>query len=856
MKKHAAAFLMVAAALFLLPSCASTQECRKSAAGDLKIGWGKRSIAMPGPVPISGQFHLRVSQGTYTPVIASALVIENSKDAVIFVSCDVVSVQPKVLILAKEILAREIKGFPVEKLIINATHTHAGPSTGANVINYPNKMKVTPGSEVQKFIARQIADAVKEAWQKRAPGAVSYGYGFATTGHSRRAVYLRDMGKKFKASAGVAVNGHGIMYGNTADPDFASYEAGTDTFINLLYTFDSKGKLSGAVINVPCPSQTSEAVWSYNASFWHNVREKLAAKYGDVGVIAQSAAAGDLAPRQLHYKAAERRRYMLKYSKLIEEYVKNPMPRPAFNGVKSNAVAHDSGEVLELMRAEDIANRIVAAFDEVLSWAGKEKYSSPVLTHHVKTVKLAKRSFPKALVDDEKRKHAASMKEKFLTEGEELLVSLKGAGIANVSGVSVMSDSLILLWGGDADKVEVYAITPITQEEMQEREEIVIADIAGKGQSELVKAAAAAFSRTNENTKIVYESDKDAEAYRTRIMVDVMNGGGPDMLWVTREDMDLLQEKGALLELSKMLSEDIKEQIWPAVLELGTVEGQYVGIAPEVNIHAFMVSKEILQSPEWSWEKFLTVAQKIQPALTVSIGETLPKPEGSIRTLLFPNLENFGLVNMDERSCHFVSEEFKEFLKQCKKNLSMGKELDIAGMLQSGECLVSSQSITGIYQYDLIQSQFEESCEYVDNGYIDSEAFLVVNKKTTDTDTISAFVEHLLSMENQMNRVNDNRIREDAVRNSIEMWEMDDGTIMLLSASEGYGGAVLSIREDGSNRVEEYIAFLRNCKAYPHQNKVINRIIEEEVNAYFYGNRSVDAVTENIQNRVELYLEE
>ena len=171
---------------------------------------------------------------------------------------------------------------------------------------------------------------------------------------------------------------------------------------------------------MPCPSQTSENVWSYNASFWHNVREKLAAKYGDVGVIAQSAAAGDLAPRQLHYKAAERRRYMLKYSKLIEEYVKNPMPRPAFNGVKSNAVAPDSGEVLELMRAEDIANRIVAAFDEVLSWAGKEKYSSPVLKHHVKTVKLAKRSFPKALVDDEKRKHAASMKEKFLTEGDPL----------------------------------------------------------------------------------------------------------------------------------------------------------------------------------------------------------------------------------------------------------------------------------------------------------------------------------------------------------------------------------------------------------------------------------------------------
>lgn len=65
----------------------------------------------------------------------------------------------------------------------------------------------------------------------------------------------------------------------------------------------------------------------------------------------------------------------------------------------------------------------------------------------------------------------------------------------------------------------------------------------------------------------------------------------------------------------------------------------------------------------------------------------------------------------------------------------------------------------------------------VSNGYINSEVLLVVNKKTTNTDIVSAFVEHLLSMENQMNRVNDNRIRENAVRNSIEMLEMDEGMI-------------------------------------------------------------------------------
>ena len=421
MNKCAATILMLIAALFLLPGCVFCERSKDCAADSLKIGWGKRSIAMEGPVPISGQFHLRLSQGTHTPVETSALVIENSKDAVIFVSCDVVSVRPAVLMQVRELLKKELPEVPVEKIIINATHTHAGPSTNNIVVDYPNKAKIVPSAQVQKFIARRIADAVKEAWQSRRAGSVSYGYGFATTGHSRRAVYLRDMGKTIKASSGVAVNGNCIMYGSTANPDFASYEAGTDTFINLLYTFDAKGELTGAVINVPCPSQTSESVWAYNASFWHNVREKLAAKYGKkIGVIAQSAAAGDLAPRQLHYQNAEKRRYMLKYRELIEEYVKKPMPRPAFNGVVDNNVPVDSGEVIELMRAEDIANRIVAAFDEVLSWAGKEKFDSPVLKHQVKTLRLPKNDFPKAIVLDEQRKHAASMKERFKTSGDPI----------------------------------------------------------------------------------------------------------------------------------------------------------------------------------------------------------------------------------------------------------------------------------------------------------------------------------------------------------------------------------------------------------------------------------------------------
>ena len=90
--------LSAAGAMLISAGCASPLACKddcssKIAANDhLKIGWGKRSIASDKPVPITGQFYLRVSQGVFTPVIASALAMEKGKDAAIFVSVDMVSV--------------------------------------------------------------------------------------------------------------------------------------------------------------------------------------------------------------------------------------------------------------------------------------------------------------------------------------------------------------------------------------------------------------------------------------------------------------------------------------------------------------------------------------------------------------------------------------------------------------------------------------------------------------------------------------------------------------------------------------------------------------------------------------------
>ncbi|MBO5790893.1 MAG: hypothetical protein J6S54_00300 [Lentisphaeria bacterium] len=388
-------------------------------AAQLNIGWGKRSLAPEFPVPIPGQFYMRVSLGTYTPVLASAVVLENGEDQVIFVSCDMVSVVPDLLLKVQALLAAEVPEIQGEKLIINATHTHAGPGS-LDLGDYPRSVEMKEGEEVRIFLARQIADAVKEAWEKRAPGSIAYGYGFATTGHSRRVIYMDDIGQRLGLRPGIAIDGHGKMYGNTNDDMFASYEAGTDPFINLFYTFDKDEKLTGAVVNVPCPSQTGENAWVLHASFWHNVREKLAAKYGEIGVVGQAAAAGDLSPRQLHYRAAELRRYQLKYPEKIAEYMANPMIFPGYENLSPEDKKRAcENSCIEYMRAEDIANRIVAAFDEVLEWASQEKFTAPELKHEVRVVDLQRRMFPREMMEEEKKNHENFMNEEMMLEGDK-----------------------------------------------------------------------------------------------------------------------------------------------------------------------------------------------------------------------------------------------------------------------------------------------------------------------------------------------------------------------------------------------------------------------------------------------------
>ena len=350
----------------------------------IRIGWAKREISTEKTVALAGQHHRRFSKGVFDPMYITALAVDGGagQDALILVSCDVLVLRKGIIDEMVRAAAEKDPSIPRDAVILNATHTHTGSFIQPMNDTTPDGKPIFSGSEYRAFFVEQGAKALCEAWASRRPGGVSYGYSYAVVGHSRRTVYSVDKSLEQPASS----NGHCVMYGRTNDPTFSHYESGADHFVNVLITYDEAGKITGFVINVPCPSQVSGSEEKMSADYWNEVREAIAKEFGeDVFVLPQCAAAGDLSPRLLHYQNAQARRIALKYGRPYDTALAKPCTK--------------DGENKQMGERYDIAERILFAVKDVASWAGKDVQTEVKVRHVLTTVDL----IPRLITEEEKR---------------------------------------------------------------------------------------------------------------------------------------------------------------------------------------------------------------------------------------------------------------------------------------------------------------------------------------------------------------------------------------------------------------------------------------------------------------------
>ena len=254
----------------------------------LLLGWASVDLTPERPVQLVGQHHVRVSEYVRDPVTATALALETrggqDEDHAVIVSCDLAHVPRHILEELRARLSYGVDGLDLERIIIAATHTHTGPTVRVDRYPAPGPGVMTALESIDLIVTR-LAEVVRDAWAKRQPGCVSWGFGHAALGFNRRVVYDDGTAK---------------MYGSSDTPHFAAVEGANDHGVEMLFSWDEAQHLTGILINPACPSQVVEMKRYISADYWNAARRLLRERYSDdLYVRPLCSAAGDQSPRDL-----------------------------------------------------------------------------------------------------------------------------------------------------------------------------------------------------------------------------------------------------------------------------------------------------------------------------------------------------------------------------------------------------------------------------------------------------------------------------------------------------------------------------------------------------------------------------
>lgn len=324
-------------------------------AAPLQVGASSISITPDQPLAVAGQMETRIAREVQTELRANALAMESqgsdgAPEQAIFVACDVLGIPAEVCARVREILGARIPDFDTKKLVISGTHTHTGPVMQEGKYEIPDADVMRPAAYAE-FFAGRVADVAEAAWNARKPARVGWGMGDAVVGYNRRSFFA---------------DGHGQMYGDISIDSFRGIEGPEDHAIEVLFFWNESDTLIATAVNVVCPAQEVEHLSVVDADFWHTIREGLKAKHGgDLVVLGWVGAAGDQSPHIRYRQAAEDRMRRLR----------------------------------GLSRLEEIARRVIRAWDEAYDGAQQEKLGDVPLVHVVESVEL-----PRRLVTEEEYK--------------------------------------------------------------------------------------------------------------------------------------------------------------------------------------------------------------------------------------------------------------------------------------------------------------------------------------------------------------------------------------------------------------------------------------------------------------------
>lgn len=388
-----------------------------------------------------------------------------------------------------------------------------------------------------------------------------------------------------------------------------------------------------------------------------------------------------------------------------------------------------------------------------------------------------------------------------------------------------------------------------------------------------ISTCASEYGKTHPGVIIeVAEPEEDIQRQLTRIMADLSQGEGPDLMLVRRSQLQALQGAGALAELSQVLPADEQEQIFPGVLDNGRIGDGLYGITFNANLSTFLVSDQVWQKETWSLEDVLQLVKEREQAgnpVELFAGQSGSSAGSMLNDLVLYNIGGCGLLDMQAGKCYFDKEEFRQVLELCKKwnqeaqpGRQTAEEMALEGKALA--CRVNGNLIQFSRAYAAVGEDFHAvgfpTGEKTGHLMWGDSGCVAVNTAADHREIIDDFLCFVVSYKAQK-QYNTAWVRADVLKNSVreqrEVYGYPNPVPVFILAENGQVTMTpLEGKPDGTSYLPEFLETVYDTLPYEAELDVVRSIVTEEADAYFAGDKGLEDTIRIIQSRVQLYLDE
>ena len=398
-----------------------------------------------------------------------------------------------------------------------------------------------------------------------------------------------------------------------------------------------------------------------------------------------------------------------------------------------------------------------------------------------------------------------------------------------------------------------------------------------------IKSKIIDFNKANTEYKITvrdyseYATMEDYSAGTTQLNNDILAGKMPDILLVNSDiPLGNLAKKGLLADIDELIAQDAElsgKTYLDNVFEAYRIDGKLYQVIPSFTVETFIGKKSVLGDISgWNMEEFTKTLTSLGEG-TSAFGETTRDAFMQYAIQYCGN----DYIDSNTGKSNFDSEEFVNLIKYAA---TLPEQIDYdegydwtayANQYRTGQTMLMP-----LYLYDFsrlsacINGSFGENVVYVGFPSADRDGSAVIcgdsyaiSAKSAYKDVAWEFVRYYLTDEYQTSDtiggmpVNRDAFLKMAQRAMEKPYYIDEqGQKVEYDDIYYLNDEQIVLPQLTQEQMDQAVAFVEGIRRTTYRNDSVVQIINEELPAFFDGQKSAEDVAKLIQNRVQLYLDE